>query len=191
MLIYQVHVNCIPDKNKLLYFNNSPVVPLDCIIPLKALWHPYHYPILWHGMGHWGVIWNSVGHSRMSPFLGVASHWLDRPLSRGVRRLLAVPGHAERVSSCWPGGSAQDFLGPKEISNWVMDMVTWTMLLGALHGESETQYEFIIYPPLDWPWLLCLKVNSTYLFKKSPERDMASTPQPSYTIIHKLLIISF
>lgn len=71
--------------------------------------------------------------------------------------------------------SALEFLRPKEISNWVMDMVTWTMRRqrgrerrrrkrGRRRERGrgyETQYEFIIYLPS--PWLTLASVSQNKL----------------------------
>lgn len=68
--------------------------------------------------------------------------------------------------------SALEFLRPKEISNWVMDMVTWTMRrqreaerAGGEEGERENEgmkhnmSSLSVSPPHDWPWLQCPKTN--------------------------------
>lgn len=70
--------------------------------------------------------------------------------------------------------SALEFLRPKEISNWVMDMVTWTMRRqrgreSRRRREEEGEREdegmkhnmssLSVSPPHDWPWLQCPKTN--------------------------------
>lgn len=72
--------------------------------------------------------------------------------------------------------SALEFLRPKEISNWVMDMVTWTMKrqrgrkrevekLRERRRKKEREARkhnmtsLSISPPHDWPWLQCPKTN--------------------------------
>lgn len=62
--------------------------------------------------------------------------------------------------------SALEFLRPKEISNWVMDMVTWTMRRQRgreaereNEGMKHNMSSLSISPPHDWPWLQCPKTN--------------------------------
>ena len=141
-------------------------------------------------------------HSWLSAFCGGASHRSDRTFSFGVKGCsLPVGGclsilwvdththththtHAQTHSAPVMLGrfqpaaserSALEFLRPKEISNWVMDMVTWTMRRQrGREGRrrkrgrrrerergNETQYEFIICLPS--PWLTLASVSQNKL----------------------------
>lgn len=87
-------------------------------------------------------------HSWLSAFCGGASHRSDRTFSSGVKGCMlpvggclsilwvhtlthththSAPVMLGRFQSAASERSAMEFLRPKEISNWVMDMVTWTM----------------------------------------------------------------
>ena len=88
-------------------------------------------------------------HSWLSAFCSAASHRSDRTFSSGVKGCTLLVGGSRsilwvhtlththththtpvmlgRFQPAASERSALEFLGPKEISNWVMDMVTWTM----------------------------------------------------------------
>lgn len=154
------------------------------------LWNiPYHSERI-----QWGR------HSWLSAFWGGASHRSDRTFSLGVKGCMLPVGGCLSIlwvhtltrtfmhthTHCAPvtlgrfqpaasERSALEFLRPKEISNWVMDMVTWTMRRQRRRsrekeGEREREGEqnegmkhnmssLSISPPHDWPWLQCPKTN--------------------------------
>lgn len=73
--------------------------------------------------------------------------------------------------------SALEFLRPKEISNWVMDMVTWTMRRQRRRSREKegkrknkcmkhNMCSLSISSPSHWPWLKCPKTNLSGNFKK-------------------------
>lgn len=106
---------------------------------------------------------------------GARSQWVGVFLYCGYAHMhtQSTPVMLGRFQPAASEGSALEFVRPKEISNWVMDMVTWTMRRqkerergeegkreseGMKHNMSSLSFS----PPHAWPWLQRPKTNLSW-----------------------------